>query len=343
MPAGIYLAALKHLQIIIKVKKVNISFYGEFMKKIVLISLYFGKYPNYFNLWLKSAAKNSDIDFFLYGDCDVKQYEPLPKNVKCIYVSFENIKKKIQSKFDFEIALDTPYKICDYRPAYGLVFQQDISDYDYWGHFDLDTILGDLTAYLPNEDYDKIYRFGHLTMYKNTPENNVRFMDEGGMDYQKVFKTSYNMIFDELPGMSKKYEILGLSQYCEAPFADIARRRKNYTLNDNICRSNYKYQIFYYDNGKVFRDYLEGNEIKTDEFNYIHFSHRKMEDKTNGSDSFYITRFGFIEKNSKTTLETIKELNAPTPIENIFCSINTQIIRRIKRSFKLIYTKITNS
>ena len=41
------------------------------MNKVALISLYFGKFPANFGLWLKSAARNADIDFLLYGDCDV--------------------------------------------------------------------------------------------------------------------------------------------------------------------------------------------------------------------------------------------------------------------------------
>lgn len=39
------------------------------MNKVALISLYFGKFPVNFGLWLKSAARNADIDFLLYGDC----------------------------------------------------------------------------------------------------------------------------------------------------------------------------------------------------------------------------------------------------------------------------------
>ncbi|MGN1203240.1 MAG: DUF6625 family protein, partial [Eubacterium sp.] len=59
------------------------------MKKLVLISVYFGKFPDYFNLWLKSAQQNSNIDFFLYGDCDASKYEPLPENVKCFKFTFD--------------------------------------------------------------------------------------------------------------------------------------------------------------------------------------------------------------------------------------------------------------
>ncbi len=312
------------------------------MKNIVLISVYFGEFPSYFNLWLKSAQKNSNIDFFIYGDCDTSKYEPLPENVFCFNISFEKMKEKIQSKFDFPITLPTPYKLCDYKPIYGFLFEDEIEDYKYWGHIDIDTILGDLTKFLPEKEYQKIYEFGHLCIYRNTRENNRRFMEKAGQDYRKVFTTSFITVFDELPGMYKKFKLLNIDQYCSRDFADIARRRKNFTLNNEICRKNYKYQIFYYDNGRVFRDYYSDKMIKTDEFNYIHFSHRKMPDKTNGKNAFYITEHGFIEKTSNTSLQTIKELNAPTPLQNIYYTINTQIIRRLIRIFKYFKSIIEN-
>lgn len=310
------------------------------MKKIALISLYFGEYPSNFNLWLKSAEKNKDIDFLMYGDCDTSNLEIYPKNVRFVKISFEEIKRKIQNCFDFQIVLDEPYKLCDYKPAYGLVFEKDVEGYDYWGHFDIDTILGDICKFLPKDDYEKIYCFGHMILYKNSPENNRRFMADVGMNYKDVYTTSFSMIFDELPGMTKKYDLLGASQCKDVYFADIARRRVNFTLNEEICnRDNYKYQIFYYDSGKVLRDYVDDGVIKTDEFSYIHFSHRDMPDKTNGATSYYVTRFGCIEKTGKTTADVIKELNNPTPVRNIFCWVDCQIIRRIKRGFSYLKSK----
>lgn len=309
------------------------------MNKYVLISAYFGKFPENFNLWLKSASKNTDIEFLLVSDADVSQYNPIPNNVSILKMSFNELKTLAQSKFSFKISLEKPYKLCDYKPAYGYIFEDYISGYEYWGHIDLDTILGDLSKYLPQESFEKIYVYGHMCIYKNTAQNNSRFMLDGGMDYRKVFTTDFNMIFDELPGMYKKFKLLNIPQYISNDFADIARRRLSFTLNEKLCRKNYKYQIFYYENGKVFRDFYTNGKIMTDEFNYIHFSHRNIPDKTNGSDNFYITRFGFIKKDSDTTLETIKKLNAPTPIQNIFCYVNVQITRRIKRIIKYLMKK----
>ena len=74
-----------------------------------------------------------------------------------------------------------------------------------------------------------------------------------GQDYRKSFTTSFITVFDELPGMKKKYDLLGIPQYSGHDFADIAARRrlKTFTLNSEICRK--KLQVpdsFYYQDGR---------------------------------------------------------------------------------------------
>lgn len=126
---------------------------------ICLVVLYFGKLPNYFNLWLTSCKYNKTINFLLFIDDETK-YD-YPDNVKVIYTTFENIKNQIQSKFDFNISLKKPYKLCDYKPAYGYIFNEYLEKYDLWGHCDLDVIFGNLRKFLSEEilmQNDKIYR-----------------------------------------------------------------------------------------------------------------------------------------------------------------------------------------
>ena len=126
---------------------------------ICLVVLYFGKLPNYFNLWLTSCKYNKTINFLLFIDDETK-YD-YPNNVKVIYTTFENIKNQIQSKFDFNISLKKPYKLCDYKPAYGYIFNEYLEKYDFWGHCDLDVIFGNLRKFLSEEilmQNDKIYR-----------------------------------------------------------------------------------------------------------------------------------------------------------------------------------------
>lgn len=281
------------------------------MKKIALISTYFGSFPSYFPLWLKSAEKNENIDFFIYSDC---KHGTLPKNVMVIPTEFNSIKERIQSKFDFKIKLETPYKLCDYKPAYGYIFEEDIKAYDYWGHFDLDTILGRLEKFLPDEDYEKIYCMGHLGIYRNSYENNRRFMLDGGMNYKDAFTTSNILVFDELDGIQKKYNLLNIPTYCPPCYADITRwiHKFNRSLVGIAPKGyvyNYSKQVFYYENGAVYRAYLNNGNIEQQEFNYIHFSSRKMPVHFKDADNFFITPDGFFEKTEPVKTEDFEKYN----------------------------------
>lgn len=43
------------------------------MKKLIIIP-YFGKFSNYFDLYLYSISRNEDIDFLFFTDADVASY-----------------------------------------------------------------------------------------------------------------------------------------------------------------------------------------------------------------------------------------------------------------------------
>lgn len=281
------------------------------MKKLILISTYFGSLPSYFKLWLKTAEKNSDVDFFIYSDCE---HGNLPKNVKIIPTSFDDIKKRVQSKFDFKIKLSTPYKLCDYKPAYGYIFEEDIKPYEYWGHFDLDTMLGRLTAFLPDKKYEKIYSHGHLCIYRNTYENNRRFMLDGGMSYKDAFTTDNILVFDETNGIQIKYNLLNIETYNPRCFADISRHAHKFGLVVILPKPenfiyNYGKQVFYYENSAVYRSFFKDGKIESQEFNYIHFSSRKMPIHFENAESFFITPDGFFEKTKPVCFDDFEKYN----------------------------------
>ena len=79
------------------------------MLKKILIIPYFGKFNNYFELWLKSCEYNTDFDWLIFTD-DKTNYQ-YPENVHVHYTTFENIKDRINNLFEFEISLDSPYKL----------------------------------------------------------------------------------------------------------------------------------------------------------------------------------------------------------------------------------------
>lgn len=274
------------------------------MKKIALIILYFGQLPNYTKLFFHSLKYNSSIDLLLFTD---QKIDIQLDNLIVYNTTFDNIKDKIQSKFDFSIVLDRPYKLCDYKPVYGYIFKKELKKYDFWGHCDLDMILGDLREFLTEDvlnNYEKIYQYGHLCLYKNTEENNKRFMSKVGKDYRQVFTTSKICFFDEVVGMEKKYRLLGIPTYKKRDCADICPWHDSFQRADCHYEDlteeekkvfNYNKQIFYWENGHVYRAYMIGNRVFKDEFNYIHFQKRKI-NFNNIPNAFYITREGIFEK-----------------------------------------------
>lgn len=318
-------------------------------KKIIIIICYFGPLPEHINLWLKSCSYNMNIDFILFTD---QKLVDVPLNVKVISTKLDQIKERAQEKLNMSVSLNTPYKLCDYKVMYGLLFEEYISGYDFWGYCDLDQIFGDLEMFLSDkilEKFDKIYQLGHLTLIKNTKENNNAFKLKGSHDYKKVFSNERIYIFDEVSGIQKIFKHNNFKTYISRDYADISPDRKRFCLSNNfldkdkIKNNNYNYQLFYWQNGKVYRAYYDKDKINYDEFNYIHFQKRKFIYKTlpDNVNSFFITNQGFIEKTKdEITIEDINKYNKYNFLEDsvsLFKSKLKKFLIRIK--YKVIAIK----
>lgn len=145
-------------------------------RRCVFILPYFGGFRNYFPLFLRSCGKNPEYDWIILTD---QLVDGAPPNVRVIGTSFEEFRDRLQSRFSFPISLETPYKLCDFKPAYGYLLEDEVAGYDYWGHCDCDLLFGRMALFLEplfEEKYDKLFAAGHLTVYRNSPENNRRFM-----------------------------------------------------------------------------------------------------------------------------------------------------------------------
>ncbi len=308
------------------------------MNRIVLINCYFGSFPSFFECFLKSCEMNTEIDYLIFSD---NTREDLPSNVKIINTTFDELKKQIQSKFDFDITLNAPYKLCDYRPAFGYIFDKYIKGYEFWGYCDFDMVFGDTTKYLTNEvlnSYDKIYQCGHLTLIKNTENNNMVFKSEGEPYYKYVFQTDINAVFDEVDGIQKKFKQKGLKVYTERDYADITPRHDRFLLSKayvDIGNDNYKHQIFTYENGKVFRYYLDNKQVKKEEFIYIHIQKRNLPIVKELGNKFFITYRGFIPFEDKVTEYDVKRYNKfrlLPELKTVLKHKKWKLLRKIKKT-----------
>ncbi|MGN0202859.1 MAG: DUF6625 family protein [Candidatus Cryptobacteroides sp.] len=172
------------------------------MNRVLILMPYFGEFPIWMDLYLYSCSKNTFIDFLIitdnYGFVPKEKY----KNVKFKYISFSDYCKQISLKLNIKFAPNSAYKLCDVRPFFGVVHEQIIKDYDFWGFGDLDVVYGDLRLIL-TEDRLKKYNLisshadriaGHFTVVRkdshysrlcyDIPNWKIRLQDEFvyGMD-----------------------------------------------------------------------------------------------------------------------------------------------------------------
>ena len=294
------------------------------MKKICIITIYIGKLPDYFNVWLKSCENNKSIDFIIITD---QILHDIPDNVKCINMSLEDLESKFQKKFDFKIKLKTPFKLCDYKPAYGYIFEEELTKYDYWGHCDIDLIFGDLRYFFNKcnlEKYNKFLPLGHLSLYKNNYENNRKFMEKtnGLYDYKFIFSSEKNFLFDEL-GIIRIYEKDFNTFFDKMIFADVWPKRKRYTLctklkyyqkiyldfKNNFGSFNYNKQIFMWENGKIFQYYFYKGQLCSREYIYIHIQKRKWKLSGEFSNKMVISNNFVLSTEEKDYRKLINEYN----------------------------------
>lgn len=260
--------------------------------KVVFIVPYYGTFPNYFNLFIDSCANNSDYNWLIVSD--IHYMGKLPHNVCFLKLSWTELQTLFQKKFDFEIKLDKPYKLCDFRPAYGYVFHNYIRGYDYWGYCDIDLIFGDLRAFLPKEkiqEYDKVGHLGHLSLYRNSDIVNKLFMCkiDGIARYKEVFTSDKSCIFDEWNWISINHIFLKsnkkvwmFDQFFDIyPYDDNFRKvvrkvpQKNKSYGQDIIEKSISFATV--ENGKAFQwKYCDVRWRKT-EVAYIHFQKRNMQ------------------------------------------------------------------
>ena len=285
--------------------------------KTILIIPYFGKLKSYFPLFLQSCKFNPNINWLFLTDNEI---ENLPQNVIVKKMTFEELKRLIKSKLDFEFCLEEPYKLCDFKPAYGLIFEDLICDYGYWGYCDCDLVFGNLDVFLKpftKSGYDKIFAAGHLTLYKNTTENNRRFLgttEENAF----VYNTHKTLGFDEPFFKQRNVHEIFLNSgatVCEKDYsANPAVRKEQFVLmkydaNERaFIEQPYRKTMYIWEEGHIKGLYVEDGMLKEEEYIYMHFQNRNMQmepsQAENAWDKYYIVPNRFIPlKKIPTTVE----------------------------------------
>lgn len=244
--------------------------------KAALILPYFGRFGGLFPLWLRSCQHNPQIDWLIFSD--QKFAGSIPPNVHFYHMQFEDLRRHIQQKYNFEVSLKSPYRLCNFKPAYGDIFSDYLTSFDYWGYCDCDLIWGKIGEYFSQncDRYDRMGSLGHFTLLRNTEELIHLYRKDDA--FRIAFSYDYSFLFDEI-GFRKICQSSPLRCAPEPCLADFHPRHFNFdpVISCGLAADLPWQQIFTWENGILLRWAVVNGCLVNHEVLYIHFLKRFMD------------------------------------------------------------------
>lgn len=137
------------------------------MRKTLLIVPFFGELPPWFDRWRESIGRLEPYGYDVLLDRDEDGF---------------------RERADKILAVDAPPlagtgKAWDFRPALGVLYDEELAGYDFWGHTDLDVVYGRVWEWITDEFLDSVdlhsnhhdYVCGFWSTYRNKPPVNELF------------------------------------------------------------------------------------------------------------------------------------------------------------------------
>lgn len=173
---------------------------------IALVVTWIGPWPFWMSAFLLSCQHNPTVDWIIFTDAEPPPQSP--PNVHFKFIDIPTFCILASSKLGFKCKLnpDYAYKICDYKPFYGRIFEDTLKHYDFWGHCDLDIVWGCIRSFMTPELLwandiisSKVRRLsGHFTLYRNVKRINSLYKFIPGYKKLLSISHSYTGIDEEL-------------------------------------------------------------------------------------------------------------------------------------------------
>ena len=234
---------------------------------------------------MESCRHNKHIDWKIISDCG-----PLSNkadNVEIIDTTFSDFSKQVSRRLNIHFKPENAYKLCDIKPMLGLIMEDRIKSYSFWGFGDLDVVYGNLQACFSDSLFDRYDLIsthatrvsGHLCFLRNNEKMRNIFRRAPG--WQQIIEDNRHWAFDE-----KNFSKLFLKH---KNFPEMPRRwlNKLYKLNRSASFMEYystpHLRCPWLNGSRTFPEvwYLRpGNGLTTDidgkrQFPYLHFMHWK--------------------------------------------------------------------
>lgn len=169
--------------------------------RVALVVVYTGQWPRWCQLFFDSVGRNPVIDLVLV--CSESPPCPPPANVHAVRLTVDELAARFSAATGLKLNSVTGHKLCDFRPFFGLAFEDFLRGYDFWGFCDVDMVFGDLSKLLTPDFLDEVDVFsahdrqlvGHFTIIRNNERmNRLGFEMEG---WQAACLSPSNAMVDE--------------------------------------------------------------------------------------------------------------------------------------------------
>jgi hypothetical protein len=133
----------------------------------LLICPYFGDFPSWMDYWFSNTERMRSHGYDFLHDGDEGAFR-------------DRVRDKLQ--------IEPPPmwgtgRIWNFRPALGLLYEEEIRDYTFWGHTDFDMVYGQVEKWYTEEELEEWdihsnhddYISGPWTLYRNTRAVNTLF------------------------------------------------------------------------------------------------------------------------------------------------------------------------
>ncbi len=185
----------------------------------IVVNCFFGKWPwpGWAELFLETCRRNPTVDFFV-----VTNHEQARRfaggNIHVVPMELDTLRKLTSERVGFEVAIPYRYKLIDFKPACGVIFEELVGEYDFFGYCDVDVVFGDIRSFLTEEmlaRYDVIsarahFPSGNCTLFRRGLER----LYERSRDYRRVFTSERALAFDEC-GWGLHHPLLTGSSFAE--------------------------------------------------------------------------------------------------------------------------------
>lgn len=242
---------------------------------------YIGKIGSFSQLSLETLSANVDKLFVFTNDT---KYQPAAKNIEVVLKNLEELSELASNALRYKIVLNTPYKLCDLKPFYGVIFNEWVKDYDTICFGDSDCIYSSTMKQVIN-DFEAKHKGsisvggdrGHFMLMTKDFSSKMPQISKnyfGDKLLSKIITSPKNFAFDEFEYLHKMLEHLANSEEiiwdreCLVDHVDISYwRREPLVRNRKI--SNIDFQL-----GSTISVVLDTGEAISP--SYIHIQKRKV-------------------------------------------------------------------